>query len=340
VRAGLTALALVAALHGAIGPLGPDARAADAAAREVGAFSGAVLVAHHGRIVLLRGYGRARPNALFDIGSIAKTFTAAAVLRLEQDGRLHVGDPISRYLPDVPPSRRGLTIRELLTHTAGLPQSFDSDLERVGRAEAVRRILAAPGPRPGRFAYSNAGYTLLAAIVERVSGMPFTEFVRRRLLLPAGLRSTGWFRSRWLRGRRALGFAHGRDRGPAGSQVPRSWSILGAGGMLSTARDLFRWSAALRTDRVLSARERAAYRRGYVRIPGPGGARAGFGWVVGTSPRHTPVILVGGETDYGFTSDFRRFVGEGTTIVTLSADDGAPAEHVAGRIEHAFFERS
>jgi CubicO group peptidase (beta-lactamase class C family) len=336
-RVGLTALAVVVGLHGGIEPLSHHARAADAAVREVNAFSGAVLVAHHGRVVLLRGYGRARADALFDIGSVAKMFTAAAVLRLEQDGRLRVGDPISRYLPNVPKSRRRLTIRQLLTHTAGLPQSFDSDLERVGRDEAVRRILAAPGPRPGRFAYSNAGYTLLAAIVERASGMPYTEFVRRRLLLPAGLRSTGWFRSPWLRGQRSLGFVHGRDRGEAGSQVRPSWSILGAGGMLSTARDLFRWSSVLRTDRVLSARERAAYRRGYVRLPGSRGGRAGFGWVVALSPRHTPVVLVGGDTDYGFTSDFRRFVGEGTTIVTLSADDRAPAQNVAARIEHGYF---
>ena len=340
-KARLVALALLLVTGGptaaAAGSDADRAQAADAAARHVRAFSGAVLVAHDGRVALLRGYGGTHPGALFDIGSVAKTFTAAAVLRLEQDGRLRLDDPISRYLPHVPARRRRVTIRQLLTHTGGFPQSFDSDLERVGRAEAIRRILRAPGPPAGRFAYSNAGYTLLAAIVQRASGMPFRRFVRTRLLLPARMRSTGWLDSPRPGLERARGHAGGRGRGPAGSQVPLSWSILGAGGMLSTARDLFRWSVALRGNRVLSARERAEYRRGYVDLPGAKGARVGYGWIVGTTRRGTRVVLVGGETDYGFTADLRRFVDERTTIVTLSDTDGAPAGAVAARIEQAYF---
>ncbi|HSC49223.1 MAG TPA: serine hydrolase domain-containing protein [Gaiellaceae bacterium] len=189
-QARLVALALLPVASGppaaAAGPDGARAQAANAAARRLRAFSGVVLVAHDGRVALLRGYGGAKAGSLFDIGSVAKTFTAAAVLRLEQEGRLRLDDPISRFLPHVPARQRRVTVRRLLTHTAGLPQSFGRDLERVGRAAAVRRFLRAPGPPAGRFAYSNAGYTLLAAIVERASGMPFRRFVRTRLLLPAG----------------------------------------------------------------------------------------------------------------------------------------------------------
>jgi CubicO group peptidase (beta-lactamase class C family) len=338
-KARLVALALLLLLPSAAqATAGRDGPAAvDRAARRLNGFSGAILVGHHGRIALLRGYGGTPAGALFDIGSVAKTFTAAAVLRLEQDRRLRLDAPISRYLPHVPARRRHVTIRQLLTHTGGLPQAFDSDLERVGRAEAVRRILAAPGPPAGRFAYSNAGYTLLAAIVERVSQMPFRRYVRSRLLLPGGMRSTGWLDSPLPGLARARAFARGRSRGRAGSQVPLSWSILGAGGMLSNARDLFRWSVALATNHVLSAKERAEYRRGYVPLPGLAGARASYAWIIGTSPRRTRVVLIGGETDYGFTADFRRFVDEQTTIVTLSATDRAPAGRVAARVEHAYF---
>ena len=210
--------------------------------------------------------------------------------------------------------------------------SFDSDQERVGRAEAVRRILAAPGPPPGRFAYSNAGYTLLAAIVARASGEPFERYVRDRLLDPAGMHATGWLTDD-LPGRRAHGFVAGSDRGRAGSQAPLSWSILGAGGMLSTAADLARRTTALETGRILSRSTLAEYEQGRLKL-GPGAVA--YGAVVGRSPRGTRVVTVGGDTDFGYTSDLRRFIDERVAIVVLSATDRHPARTVAPLVERAF----
>jgi CubicO group peptidase (beta-lactamase class C family) len=337
-RAGLALVLVVPSMAAAsIGPVGPRAQEVDALARGLPGFSGAVLLAKSHQIVLERGYGQTRADALFDIGSVAKIFTAAAILRLEQAGKLKVDDRISRYLPGVPRGRSEVTIRQLLTHTGGLPEYFDSDRERVGRADAIRRILRARGPRPGRFSYSNAGYTLLAAIVERVGGEPFQRYVREHLLRPAGMDATGWFDTTFAGRPRARGFANGRDRGPAGTQVPLSWSIIGAGGMLSTVGDLYRWDLALAGGRVLSAAERAKYERAYVRVPGLRNARAGYGWIVGRSPRGTRVILVGGGTDFGFTADFRRFASENAVLLTLSATDRQPAERVAPLLERRFF---
>jgi hypothetical protein len=108
---------------------------------------------------------------------------------------------------------------------------------------------------------------------------------------------------------------------------------------LDRARPISLECRARRQPRSL-AKARAEYRHGYVPLPGLAGARAGYGWIVGTSPRRTKVVLIGGETDYGFTADFRRFVDEHTTIVTLSATDRATAGRVAGPVERAYFAKA
>ena len=271
-------------------------------------------------------------RAVFDIGSAAKSFTAAAVVLLAQDGKLSLTAPISRYLPHVPADKRGITAEQLLTHTSGLPQNFTSDQTRIGRAAAERAILALHLGRAGPFNYSNAGYTLLAAIVERVAGEPFHNFVQRRLLDPNDMRSTSWYGATPGQGTPVDGHAGSRDTGPAGTQAPGSWATLGAGGMISTADDLLRWVQATNAGTVFNTRWQAQVFRG--RVPtGPPGAKAAYGWVVGTTPAGEPVRLVGGDTDYGFTSDLRYYPRQQVATVALSCSDSSPAIDLGHALE-------
>jgi CubicO group peptidase (beta-lactamase class C family) len=267
----------------------------------------AVAVARHGRIAV------AETNAaLYDIGSAGKTFTAAAVLELVRSGRLRLDERLVQALPGVPRDKRTITIRELLTHTSGLPAYLGPDREALGAAAALRRILALPVRHRGSFVYSDAGYTLLAELVQHVSGMPFERYVRLRLFTPAGLRATTFADGRPLPGHPlAHGFVRGVDRGPAGTQVPLSWSILGAGGIVSTAGDLVRWVEWLQ-------------RTGLARTMWRG---QGLGWVVGPHG-----IAVGGGTDFGYTSDIRVYPRTDTITVVLSATDAAPAPEIARRL--------
>jgi CubicO group peptidase (beta-lactamase class C family) len=171
----------------------------------LGVFHGALLVARGDTVILHKGYGLAdqercvpvTTRTVFDVASIAKSFAAAAVLRLEADGRLRVEAPIGEYLPDVPPDKRAITLHHLLTHTSGLPRDVglpSRDLSPEERDHMVRAILALPlRSAPGRrHVYSNAGYTLLAAIVERVAGLAFTAVVLEGLLRRGGMTRTGW----------------------------------------------------------------------------------------------------------------------------------------------------
>jgi len=153
------------------------------AERASAGFSGVVIVARDGKVLLQRGYGyldagKTRPvaaDSVFTTGSITKQFTAAAILKLEMQGRLKTNEAMARYLPGVPDDKRAITIHQLLTHTAGFPPASGDDLEAIGRDAFERLVLSRPlAQAPGTYEYSNVGYSLLAALVtELVMTMMF-----------------------------------------------------------------------------------------------------------------------------------------------------------------------
>lgn len=148
-------------------------------------FSGQVLVMEKGKLLLSKGYGAAKTNPLkpinvqtvFEIASLTKQFTAAAILHLEMEGKLKTEDALTKFFNNVPEDKAAITIQQLITHTSGLPRDViqNSSTEIVNREETVSRILSAKlTAKPGeRYAYSNTGYHLLAAIIEKLSGQSF-----------------------------------------------------------------------------------------------------------------------------------------------------------------------
>lgn len=158
-------------------------------------YSGAVLVAQNGEIILHKGYGLAdrerriqnTPSTLFHVASVGKIFTAAAVLKLEMQGKLKTSDLISKYLGEFPKEKSGATIHHLLTHTAGLTVD-GSTPDYSSRKAFVQSVKDAPvESKPGeKYRYTNAGYIVLAAIVEEVSGQRLLKLIFRKtsLILP------------------------------------------------------------------------------------------------------------------------------------------------------------
>ena len=186
--------------------------------------SGTVLVARAGRQVACEGIGSAdsakhipaRCDTAYDIGSITKQFTAAAILKLQMMGRLRVTDPIDRFIDGVPSDKRTITITDLLTMTSGLIDSLGSDYQPLSReqmlAEAMRsRLLSPPGKA---WHYSNVSYSILAAIIEKASGMGYERFLAQYLFRPAGMRQTGYVLPHWHAGQVAVEYnRHGRPMG-------------------------------------------------------------------------------------------------------------------------------
>jgi CubicO group peptidase (beta-lactamase class C family) len=253
---------------------------------------GTVVAARGDRIVHCEGFGVADREAriaatcdtVYDVMSITKQFTAAAILKLEMMGELRVTDPISTYVGPVPADKRGITLHHLLTHTAGLVEALGDDYEVLSRdamlAEALAsKLLSAPG---AEFHYSNVGYSVLAAIVEKVSGVGYEQFLTTNLFAPAGMSSTGYVLPRWERDQVAVEYdARGDSRGrpyeqPWAADGPY-WNLRGNGGLLSTARDMFRWHRALTGDAILSASARTKLFAPSVRVPDSDESYA-YGW--------------------------------------------------------------
>ena len=230
---------------------------------EAEGFSGTVLVAKNDRIILHKGYGladRARriPNGtatLFEIASLTKTFTAAAILQLESNGKLQTTDVLSRYLGAFPAPKDKATIEHLATHTAGLvPDGFDlgEGTDREQFIEAVKRAPAESVPGE-KYRYTNAGYSVLGAIIENVSGVDFETYLRNNVFNRAGLRDV-YFRDSIpdaVRSRMALGYM-GADAAPT-EPPPLRWGTHAAGGAIATVGEVYRWHVAVRTGRVINA---------------------------------------------------------------------------------------
>jgi CubicO group peptidase (beta-lactamase class C family) len=307
-------------------------------------FSGAVLIAKDGQVVLEKGYGFANretglaytTDLVSCIGSVTKQFTAAAVLALEMDGKLSTSDPISKYLPGVPADKAGITIHHLLTHSAGFAGDLGgSDEEPIARDALVAKVLAAPlASKPGeRFEYSNEGFSLAAAIVERVSGKGYEEYLRERVLLPAGLKDTGYQAPAWPLARLPMGYA--QDGKPWGRVYKNGWLpdgpgwyLRGNGGIHSSIDDLYRWHLALESTKVLSAAAVAKYQTGH--IDSVGNERYAYGWGVVTTRRGTKAITHNGGNGFFFT-DVRRYVDEKVVIIAMTNEPVVPATQLAPR---------
>lgn len=219
-------------------------------------FNGCVLIAKDERVILHKAYGwvdaaHTGPVSTvtpFWIASISKQFAAVAVLKLVDQGRVSLEDPITRFFEDVPADKSAITVHQLLTHTAGLEQRYAAD-GIAGRDAAMRAILEQPlAGQPGEgFGYSNDAYNLIAGIVEIASGKPYEVYLRTQILDPAGLMHTGfWGPAEHPEVADILGGA------PDSTVARPNWGFRGATGMYSTAADFYRWYRALDESRVLS----------------------------------------------------------------------------------------
>jgi CubicO group peptidase (beta-lactamase class C family) len=195
-----------------------------------------------------------------EIGSIVKPITLVALLRLQEMGKLSVSDSLGSHFPQVPPDKRGITLELIARHRAGFPDLFGGDYDPVSRDWIVQKVLSAPLLyAPGDTnRYSNSGYSLLAAIIEQRSGMPYEAFVREHVLRPAGTLRIGYRLPEWKSADLAVGYrADGSRWGtPLDSTwLPDGpgWNLRGNGGMFATTHELAQWYEALFDGKILGS---------------------------------------------------------------------------------------
>ncbi len=314
-------------------------------------YTGGVLVVRDGHPVFQRSYGmanralgiKADTNTVYNLGSITKQFTAAAILRLEERGLLRTTDSIGRFFPNVPTDKRGITLHQLLTHTAGFASDYSpTDYEPTTRDEYVRRMFAAPlNTKPGvTFSYANAGYSLLAAIVEIVSHKDYDVALRDLVLSRASMRETGYKLPAWDAKRIAHGYQDGRDWGTIVQRITAPdapyWELRGNGGLQTTLGDISRWDAALNDRRLLSDVSRAKFMTGYVNEGPAGRSQYAYGWSVTKTPRGTRLIAHNGGNGI-YVAELLRFVDEHVTIFVTSTVSDLTATQAVRVLSHIVF---
>ena len=293
--------------------------------------SGTVIAARGGEISYCKGFGladraakvAARCDTVYDTMSMTKQFTAAAILKLEMMGKLSVTDPMSKFVGPVTGDERAITLHHLLTHTAGLPEQLGDDYDVLSREEMLdaaldTRLRSTPGTE---YHYSNLGYSILAAIVEKTSGTSYEKFLADHLFGPAGMTHTGYVLPEWEPDQVAVEYdKNGKPRGkpfdhPWAEDGPY-WNLRGNGGLLSTARDMFRWHAALRGDEVLSKSAKDKMFEPHVPEEEGGDTYYGYGWVVSTTDDGRIVWHDGGNGwSLGIVA---RFVDQGVMVFWVS----------------------
>ena len=314
-------------------------------------FSGAALVARQGRVLLQRGYGQAsrlwkRPNTertQFRIASISKQFTAVAILLLHSQGRLDVRDHLCDYISDCPPAWADITLHQLLTHTSGIRGHYDDPTYPAWQAtpETPAEVMQRFADWPLEFApgtswkYSDSGYLVLGRIIERVSGMPYGQFLQENIFASLDMRDTGYLHATHL----ASGYGNSYELTPAEAADP---SVdYAAGGLYSTVGDLYLWDRALFNDQFLSPDLRELAFTPYETMPGFGGseeASYGYGFMLGQlrQPYGQPFIAHGGRAE-GFSAMNAYFPDEQVTIILLGNQRNPPVTGIFTQLTSIVF---
>jgi len=319
---------------------------------EQGRFAGTVLIAKGDKVLLRKGYGMAnyelgvpnKPEMVFRIGSITKSFTALGILQLEEKGKLSVNDPAAKYVPEIPAAWSAITIHQLLCHKSGIPdfikaKAWDNAdnpnrVENAMKEYADKPLMNAPG---ATLHYSNSGYELLGRVIEKVSGKKYDEYITENILKPAGMTDTGMDNSRDLVQRRANGYRWDGEEVINASHGGPDYSP--AGGLMSTVDDMYRFDRAIKAgtlfSKAITDKAWGAYGRWSAPPPFPLEADYGYGWMSGTTFGHKWVGH-GGWVN-GFVSQFNRYPGDDLVLIMMWNFETASQIQVTRDLEGILF---
>jgi D-alanyl-D-alanine carboxypeptidase len=287
----------------------------------------AVAVIKNGKIVKLKGYGVASvefnvpvtTETVFEIGSVSKQMTAAAIMLLVEDGKVNLDAPVSAYLPSTPEAWKDVTVRHLLTHTSGVKSYSSLDGFELYRHLKTPEFIKQLGPHPLEFTpgerniYSNSGFTLLGHIIQTVSGKPYMQFMRERIFTPLGMTKTADRDPQFIIPNRATGYEWSIDHleGRDGNLT----DLMGAGSIVSTITDMVKWDAALNGKNFLKPESRTEWWKQYTFTNGKP-SPYGFGWRISNVRGHRLVGHTGQTAGFG-AANF-RYVDDGMTVIVLT----------------------
>lgn len=309
---------------------------------------GLVAVASRGRIIHLKTYGMANvelavpvsDSTVFEIGSISKQFVSAIVMLLMQENKLKLDDPIQKYLSDLPSEWLGVTVRQLLTHTSGIPdyeeiRTYDIYRFRLTPEEIIKIAHSRPmdfAPGTGWF-YSNTGYFLLSMIVERIEGHPLGQVLESRIFGPLLMTQTRMADPEAIIRHRASGYWVNKAGELINRNPTETSSTLGAGGILSSVYDLTKWDEALYENQLFSDDSKEAM-WAHTILPNGDSTGYAFGWNV-RQYKGLRRLSHSGQVA-GFVANFARFPDEEAAIIVFLNRYRVSSSRLSKAVLHTF----
>lgn len=302
-----------------------------------------IALVRNGEIIKAKGYGLANvelnvpasPETIYQSGSVGKQFTATAVMMLVEEGKIGLDDKISKYFADAPERWSGITVRHLLTHTAGTtdyPKDFDfrrdyTEDELLKKAAEIP-LAFAPGEK---WSYSNMGYVMLGILISKVTGKFYGEFLQERIFKPLGMNTARIITEADIVPNRAAGYRQVKGELKNQEWVSPSMNTTADGSLYLTVLDMAKWDAALYTEKLL---KKSSFDQMWTPVKLSSGKtqQYGFGWGFGEVRGHR--IIEHGGAWQGFTSHIARYVDDKLTVIVLAnragANPGAVAHGIAG----------
>ncbi|HUR10751.1 MAG TPA: serine hydrolase [Flavitalea sp.] len=319
-------------------------------------FSGGLLIIKDGKKIFCKGYGWAdkakkivfTPETLASIGSITKAFTAAAIMKLVEQKKVSVNDPLKKFFPAVPADKALVTIHQLLTHSSGFHEFLEKDggdYEKIDKELFLKRAFEEPlAFRPGEKAvYTNVGMSLLAIIIEQVSGLDYETYLRRNLFIPIGIKNIGYHYPVAEKDKIAIGYQNGNSWGTHQQHFEEAgggpyWNLKGNGGLSASLNDMFLWANSFTKHTILNATTIQKIFTPYIQEEGNNGNFFfGYGCNIYKSRRNTKMIDNGGSNGIYFAR-LIRLPEEGLVFYMVTNESSINTNMVLPNVTQLYFQ--
>ena len=320
---------------------------------EANGFNGSILIVKNDSVILNKGYGLANkkdsvPNTsetIFDICSVTKQFTAAAILKLAEEGKLNLTDSLGFYFENIPSDKTEITIHQLLTHSAGFGHDIgNGDFDHIPQDKYFEELFDTDLRfEPGKeYYYSNSGYSVLGRIVELVSGKSYEEYLKEKLFDPSGMEHTGYLLPKWNNKVVAneylynvIGKGNNIEKYRQDNKI--AWTLKANGGINSTQNDMYKWYLALKNNKVLSKSSIEKLTTPYVAEYEDKSSYYAYGWSVFQSGRSTRVISHNGFNGVSYY-DFIWFPEENALILFATNTFTRESSRIPYELEKMLFD--
>ncbi len=318
-------------------------------------FSGALLIIKDGRKIFSKGYGWANKeqkipftsSTLASIGSITKAFTATAIMRLAEEGKLSLSDPLQKFFSNAPADKAAITIHQLLTHSSGFHeflQNDGGDFRKIDKEEFLKKAFSEPlAFKPGeRAVYSNIGMSILAIIIEKISGTDYETYLKKHLFEPIGINRISYCYPALKTDTIAVGYQNGNKWGTNQQHYDAAgggpyWNLKGNGGLEASLNDIYLWANAFTNHTILH--DTTIQKMFTAQIPEDGyNGKMFFGYGCNVSPtrRNTKLIDNGGSDDVYFAR-LVRLPQEGVVLYMVTNESSINTDMVLPNVSHLYF---